>query len=103
MNEFGRRLKLLRGEMPLSQLAEAVGTTKAMLSRYENGKIEPGLKSLRKLSEYFGVTLDWLCGGGSIDSIQYKNKKPYNDVIDECIKEDITPEKLEQIISVLRK
>jgi transcriptional regulator with XRE-family HTH domain len=103
VNEFGRRLKLLRGKMPMSELAEKLETTKAMLSRYENGKIEPGLKALRKIANYFNVTIDWLAGNGSEDEIQYVNKDPYDSVVNKCVKEDISPEKLEQIINVIRK
>jgi len=103
MNEFGKRLRILRGEMSLSELAIKVETTKAMLSRYENGKVEPGLKVLRRLANYFNVTLDWICGNGDADTIQYTSKNPYNSVIDACIKDDISPEKLQQIIDIVRK
>jgi len=105
MDEFGKRLKILREqrELPLSKLAEAVGSTKSALSRYENGKVEPGLTVLRRLTEYFGVTLDWLCGYGNIDEIQYSEKQHYDKVIDKCIKEKLTPEILEQLIDVFRR
>jgi transcriptional regulator with XRE-family HTH domain len=105
MNEFGKRLKMLREErdLPMSKLAEDVESTKSALSRYENGKMEPGLKILARLAEYFGVTLDWLAGNGDIDDVQYSNKKQYDSAVNKCIKENITPEKLEQIIDIMKK
>ena len=105
VNEFGRRLKLLRdnGEIPMSKLADAIGSTKAGISRYENGKMEPGITVVRKLAEFFGVTMDWLAGNGDIDDIQYANKKQYSNAINKSIKEGITPEKLEQIIDIMKR
>lgn len=105
MNEFAARLKMLREQhdLPLSKLAEAIGSTKSALSRYENAKMEPGLTVLMKLAEYFGVTIDWLCGNCDIDDIQYADRKNYTNAINKCIKENITPEKLEQLIDVLKR
>lgn len=105
MNEFGKRLKILRDdrELPMSKLAEAIGSTKSALSRYENGTMEPGLKVLRKLAEYFGVTMDWLAGNGDINDVQFSNKEQYMNVINKCIKEEITPDKLEQFIEIIKK
>ncbi|MDF2537460.1 MAG: helix-turn-helix domain protein [Herbinix sp.] len=105
MNEFGKRLKMLRDEreLPMSKLAEAVGTTKSALSRYENGAMEPGLSVLRKLAEYFGVTMDWLAGNGNIDDVQFSNKEKYISAINKCIKKDIAPEQLEQLIDIMKK
>ncbi len=69
MNEFAKRLKLLRTRKELSyeELAVAVGSTKSLMWRYENGKSDPGLPALIKLADYFGVTLDWLGGGETVD------------------------------------
>jgi transcriptional regulator with XRE-family HTH domain len=66
MNDFGRRLKLLREQkdLPMSKIAEDINITKSALSRYENGKMEPGLKVMKKVAEYFDTSLDWLAGYG---------------------------------------
>lgn len=105
MNEFGKRLKMLRDDrdLPMSKLAEAVGSTKSALSRYENGSMDPGLKVLIKLADYFGVTLDWIAGNGDINDVQYSNKEKYFSAINECIKEEISPDKLVEIIKIIRK
>jgi transcriptional regulator with XRE-family HTH domain len=104
MNEFGRRLCILRERRHLSyeSLSEAVGITKSLLWRYEKGKSEPGLTALRKLADYFAVTLDWLAGNGDFNNIKFANKTEYSNAIDKCIKEDISPDKLERIIDVMK-
>jgi len=105
MNEFGRRLKLLRERKNLSynDLAEAVGSTKSLIWRYEHGKSEPGLSALNALADYFGVTIDWLAGNGDFNTIQYTNKKEYFRAINKAIQEGVSPEKLEQMIDVYKK
>ena len=105
MNDFGKRLKLLREQrgLSLSQLGEAIGNTKSALSRYENGIVEPGLKTLIKLAEYFDVTLDWMAGNGDINNIQHATKSDYDETLDRCIKADVSPEKLNQIIDLFIK
>ena len=62
MNEFAKRLKMLRERKGLSyeNLAGEIGSTKSLIWRYEHGKSEPGLTALINIVEYFGVTLDWL-------------------------------------------
>ena len=104
MNEFGKRLNLLRTrrDISLENLAEAVGSTKSLIWRYENGKSEPGLTALKNLANYFGVTLDWIAGNGEFNNIKFANKTEYCNAIDKCIKEDISPEKLERIIDVMK-
>lgn len=105
MNEFAIRLKMLREKRDLSldDLAEKVGSQKSLLWRYEKGKSEPGLSALIDLANYFGVTLDWIAGNGETSKVQYSNIKAYADVINKCITEDISPEKLEQIIDVFKR
>lgn len=105
MNEFSVRLKLLREkkDMSLSELAIQLGIAKSLLWRYETGKSEPGLSLLMKLSEYFGVTLDWISGNGDTEKIQFTGKEKYNSLINECIKNGIEPDKLEQIIKLMKE
>lgn len=62
--KFAERLKALRIEKGLKQreLAQALNTTQRKISYWESEKIEPDLAALWKLSEYFGVTVDFLIG-----------------------------------------
>lgn len=63
-NLFGERLKSLRKEKGLKQeeLAKVVGCTQRKISYMERGATEPDLQTLLKLADFFGVTIDYLCG-----------------------------------------
>ena len=58
------RIKELREEKGLSQkqLAEAIGLNHRTISHYENGRLEPNLETIEKLSKFFGVTVGYLLG-----------------------------------------
>lgn len=61
---FAERLKCLRREKGMQQkdLAAALHTTQRKISYWENGKIEPDLAALWKLSDFFDVSVDYLIG-----------------------------------------
>ncbi|MBE7093976.1 MAG: helix-turn-helix transcriptional regulator [Clostridiales bacterium] len=54
----------LRKEKNLSQrqLAKALGTSQANLSRWEQGLNEPSIIECWKIADYFDVSIDVLCG-----------------------------------------
>ena len=58
------RLKELRNEKHISQveLAKQTGLSKSAIARWELGLTEPTATALTKLSEYYGVTVDFLLG-----------------------------------------
>ena len=58
-------LKLIRKQKKYSQLKVALdlAISREALSHYENGKRSPDLGMLRRLSEYFGVSIDYLVNG----------------------------------------
>ena len=58
-------LKLVRKERNLNQLKVALdlNISREALSHYENGKREPSLSMLNKMSEYFNVSIDYLING----------------------------------------
>ena len=58
-------LKLVRKRRGLNQLKVALdlNVSREALSHYENGKRNPDIQMLRKLSEYFGVSIDYLING----------------------------------------
>ncbi len=60
--EFGNRLLSLRKEQGWSQpeLGKKVGTSGAIIGRYERGEITPSIEVAKKLADTFGVTLDYL-------------------------------------------
>ena len=63
-NYFAQRLKELRLEHNLGQvqLAEYIGTSKGIISLWENGLREPKLNYLIALAKYFQVSIDYLVG-----------------------------------------
>lgn len=64
MATFSERLKQLRKEknISLDGLAEALNTTKATLSRYENNLRVPNIDFIEQLAEFFEVSVDYILG-----------------------------------------
>lgn len=64
LKEIGEKLKLLRFEKDdsLEDVAKITGISKSLLSKYERGMVDPGLKALSKLVKYYNISLDWLFG-----------------------------------------
>ncbi len=58
-------LKTIRKERNLNQLKVAMdlNISREALSHYENGKREPSLDMLNKMSKYFNVSIDYLING----------------------------------------
>lgn len=71
---LGEKLKKIRKENKLSleELASIfietykTGTNIASLSRWENDKQIPDLNSLKMYCDYFGLSIDYLCGYSDI-------------------------------------
>lgn len=63
-NYFKENLKMLRIEKGIGQttLAKEIGVSNGIISLWENGLKEPGMRSLIKLSKFFGVSIDFLVG-----------------------------------------
>ena len=64
-NTIGERLKLYRelhGNMSQQQLADILGTTKQVLSRYELGHRDPKISTAKDFAEKLNVPLPWLLG-----------------------------------------
>ena len=61
---FSERLRALRQEKGIGQvqLAEELDVGKSIISLWELGRCEPTLSKLIALSEYFGVSIDYLAG-----------------------------------------
>ena len=61
---FGKRLKELRLAYGLTQaqLADKIKLSNANVCKYELDSLEPNLQTLRLLSKFFGVSIDYLLG-----------------------------------------
>ena len=58
------RIRNLREDADKTQqeIAEYLGTSQTMYARYERGANELPIRHLIKLSDYYQVSLDYLCG-----------------------------------------
>ena len=65
-------LRLIRKQRNLNQLKVALdlNISREALSHYENGKRSPDVQMLRRLSEYFDVSIDYIINGK-----EYKENK----------------------------
>ena len=64
MENFGERLKSLRLEKGLGQiaLAKELEVGKSVISLWELNKSDPTLSNLIKIAKFFGVSIDYLAG-----------------------------------------
>ena len=64
MKQICRRLRLLRTENRLTQqnIADFLGTTQQMYSRYETGSIEMPSRHLVRLADLYHISSDYLLG-----------------------------------------
>lgn len=62
--KFNERLKELRLSNNISQvqLAKDIGVSRTMVQIYESGEKEPTLSKLIIISNFFNVSIDYLCG-----------------------------------------
>lgn len=63
--ELSIRLRILRDNESLTQkaVAEYLGVSRSTYTYYENGKIQPSLQSIAKLSKLYGVSIDTIILG----------------------------------------
>ena len=68
---FSERICLLREEKGLSRqkVADDLGMTRAALEYYEKGLRTPNINIIREISDYYGVSIDFLFG--KIDTAAY--------------------------------
>lgn len=73
---LGERLKKMREEKGLTQeeLGKIINVSKPSISRYEAGTNEPNNETLKKLANFFDVSLDYLMGYSDI-------KEPANKIL----------------------
>ncbi len=79
MVTFSERLGQLIEEydVTLEELANAVGSTKSTISRYKNSKREPKTYLVKKIANYFNVSVDYLLGNTDERSPAHKIKEEF--------------------------
>lgn len=65
--DFGNKIIQLRKDKDLSrdELAKAVGTSSAIIGRYERNEITPSVEVAAKIADALDVSLDYLVGASS--------------------------------------
>ncbi len=61
---ISKRLKAARKEAGYSQeqIAEILNTSRSNISKYENGKLEPSMQTLKQLCIIYRVSADYILG-----------------------------------------
>lgn len=69
--EFHEKLQILRNQKGITQekLAEALFVSRTAVSKWETGKGYPGIDSLKRLAEFYAVTVDELLSGEQVLTI----------------------------------
>ena len=59
---LGDKIKLYRENKKMTQndLADILEVSSGTISKYESGALEPNIESLKKLADFFGITIDEL-------------------------------------------
>jgi transcriptional regulator with XRE-family HTH domain len=75
--DFGNKVAQLRKEKDLSrdELGDMIGTSGAIVGRYERGDMKPSIEIAAKIAEALDVSLDFLMG---LSSELAKDKKMVN-------------------------
>lgn len=104
---FSERIKKLRikNKYTQEQLAEKVGVTPTGVSYWESGKSIPNFDTLKKLSEIFNVSIDYLTGNEAeknnnkdilfrkIDKVDENQKELLMNILDRTVQSFIDDEK----------
>lgn len=79
------KIRELRINKNISQLelAKLLNTSQQTISYYEQGKRDPDTNTLLFLSEYFGVSIDYILGNESQDIITEQIMLEYNSLSEE--------------------
>lgn len=68
MATLGERIRLLREEKRLSQeeLGKIFSLSQSAIAYYETNRKDPSSETLRKMADFFNVTLDFLLGRSDV-------------------------------------
>ena len=108
---------LQKYKMTAYKVAKEAGVTQTALSNWKTGKSTPTTKTLQKLADYFGVTIDYLMTGTEEEEkepqLKPKDKKDIEEILastEELLKQDglmfdgdpASPEAVESILSAMQ-
>jgi len=98
--DIGKRIKAARQKAGMSQeeLAQAIGSTKSAVSRYEAGKRQPSYDQLQRISDALGISIYELFDGSTTDADGTIHIWP----APQNASEEATPEELEALLEKLQ-
>ena len=106
MNGFAQRLTQLRESKDLkkNQLSKILNVSDACISQYENGSSMPGCDILLRISQYFGVSIDFLLGNDGGDFAfpldgEFSNNVDYYTLLTLCSK--LSPLKSKALLTMV--
>lgn len=87
--DLPQKIRTLRKKKGMSQLemAEALNVSRQAISGWEAGTSKPSIENLKYLSDFYDVSLDWLCSEDDTDDIT-DGKKETSKYVDERSKND---------------
>lgn len=105
---FGERLRSLRIENKLTQeeLGNKLNLTKANISKYETGRLEPNIETINNLANFFNVSIDYLLANTNVrNPYRTENDMPtkaYHN-LDQSGLSDEDIKKVEEYIELLKQ
>lgn len=84
---FGERLRSLRKDIDYSlrRMADELGISFSALGKYERNERQPDFDTLKKIAEYFDVSIDWLLGRSSHPELTTNEDTIYKKIANESI------------------
>jgi len=113
---IGERIKSLREEKKITQqeLAQYLGVSQKTISNYEKEERSPDPETLRKIADYFDVTVDYLLGRSNNRKLTRRDERDIEKIIEETRQrienteglmldgKILNPEDIEAIIDAMR-
>lgn len=103
---FKNNLRKLREEKKLTQseLAKILGLSDGSIGNYEQGSREPRNETLKKMSEFFGVSIDYLLGFDKIKEGNHQTDISFDDFTYAMYNEakDLTEEQKAAILNMAK-
>lgn len=110
---FGQRLKQLREEnhLTLEELSKKLNIGRSTISNYERDYRRPDINTIKHISDFFDVTVDYLLGKTDMRNYKVSKKEQMADEIIQVLiekkliekDEKLTDEKREWLLELLKK
>ena len=103
-DSFGAQLRALRKRKGLTQaeMAAWAGVSQAAENKWEHGVSEPSLEMLARMADFFGVSLDALCGRGAEGELPAEGAEAGNMAVMTRAFRQMTGDEQEKLIAVGR-